>query len=129
MALRSVKLLITLICLTGCSKTVEVEKQMTWSCDPRPNNRPQWALWLRYVDSPQHIEYIADPKLCRALAESGRRVVTVRFRVWSDGLRGGLLGYNIITVDGRPETADVPGGGASAREGEAGPHPLEAALQ
>ncbi len=129
MALRVIAFAATLLLCTSCTREVEVEKQMTWNCGPKPADRPSAALELRYVEDPHYIEYVDSRETCEALQAAGREVVRVRFRVWSHEFRRELKGYTLLSIDGRPPRWSGQQGG-SAHEGEfTGPHPLEAALR
>ena len=57
---------------------------------------------------------------------AGKRTVVVTFDTWGNSYRG-LIGYNEVSVDGKP-VVGVGGWGSSGAKEEIGPHPLESLL-
>jgi len=108
---------VLVLILIGCTRTVNVAKQMTWECAPEEYKtgyyaRPDEYVRFRYVDEPHCSEVESARNLCAELRLIGKPVVSVDFEVWGGVGPLSREGYNIVTVEGRP-LADVGGWGNS----------------
>jgi hypothetical protein len=90
--------------LTGCNRQRVIKVEMTWEC--APDQYKSWApdaqpVRFKYVADPQYEEVVSGPGLCDQLKASGKKVVVVEYEAWGDYFHG-LVGYNEISVDGKP---------------------------
>ncbi len=117
-----------LLVLVGCTRAVNVTKQMTWECAPdeyKPalGARPDEYVRFRYVEEPRCFDVESARNLCAELQSMGKRVVSVQFEV-----RGGpgplaRRGYRIVAVEGRP-LIDVGGWGSNGANDFSGACPI-----
>jgi hypothetical protein len=119
-------LLVSLSLVTGCSRRINVSKEMTWECAPE-HNMPQYpeaqCVRFKFVEDPSWEDEISGRGLCDQLRASGKRVITVEFETWGDTFRG-LIGFREVSVDHKP-IVDVGVWGSVGAHGRVGPHPLE----
>ena len=119
-------LLVSLSPVVGCSRQINVAKEMTWECAPE-HNMPQYpeaqCVRFKYVEDPSYEEEVSGRGLCDQLTASGKKVVVVEYETWGDSIRG-LIGFREVSVDGKP-IVDVGGWGSSGHHERVGPHPLE----
>jgi hypothetical protein len=119
-------LLASLSLATGCTRHVDITKEMTWECAPE-HYMPQYPeaqpVRFRFVEDPQFEELVSGRGLCDQLKACGRRVVAVKFETEGNSIRG-LIGFREVSVDGKP-IVDVGGWGSSGSHSPVGPHPLE----
>jgi hypothetical protein len=127
----------------GCTHYRWAEKEMTWSCKPpealRVPGNPGIlfgvpTLELRFKQDPASIEYMTGPtaeKLCEDLSQRSKKALRVRFELRGSDFHG-LVGYNIVSIDGKKIGYQIGDGGSSAWSGDGGvrsPHPFSNAFR
>ena len=119
-------LLVLMSSAAGCTRHVNVSKEMTWKCAPE-HYMPQYPeaqpVRFRFIEDPSYEEVVSGKGLCDQLKASGKRVVVVQYDTWGNSFRG-LIGYREVSVDSRP-IVDVGGWSSSGAHERVGPHPLE----
>lgn len=131
-------LLLLMLWAAGCTRHVNVSKEMTWECSPEdfmPEYPEAQPVRFTYVENPSYYDVVPGKGLCDQLKASGKRVVVVQFETHGNSSRG-LIGYHEVAVDGKPiinaggwgySGAHEPSGWVSGAHGNEliGPHPLE----
>ena len=92
--------------LVGCTRHVEVSKQMSWECAPEEYKQGYYAkpdeyVRFRFVEDPRCFEVESAKNLCADLRNIGKPAITARFDVWGGPLK---QGYHMIAVEQRPLT-------------------------
>jgi len=106
------------ICVSffGCTRHVNVSKQMTWECAPEEYKqgyyaRPDEYVRFRFVDNPHCFEVEASKNFCAELRKQGKPIITARFDVWG-GRFLAAEGYRMLEVE-QPKLIDIGGWGNS----------------
>ena len=122
------------ICMTffGCTRHVDVNKEMTWECAPEEytqgyNARPDEYVRFRFVDNPRCFEVESAKNLCAELRQIGKPIINARFDVWG-GRFLAAQGYRMVAVEQKP-LIDVGGWGRSGANDPTGRCPIEKALE
>jgi len=113
---------------TGCTRSVTVQKQMTWECAPDEYNpafyaRPDEYVRFRYIEEPHCFEVESARNLCAELRSIGKHAVMVDIKVWGGPKRLSTEGYKIVDVEGHP-LRDVGGSGNSGSNDFTGVCPI-----
>lgn len=127
-------LILTAICIAfvGCTRHVNVDKQMTWECAPEEYKqgyyaRPDEYVRFRFVDNRRCFEVESSKNFCSDLRQTGKQEVTARFDVWG-GRFFAARGYQMIEVEHRP-LIDVGGWGNSGANDSTASCPLGNAVE
>jgi hypothetical protein len=113
-------------------RTIEATEMMTWECRvvPQGSGLPdQRIVLMRYVKDPSQFIHQVDSTggLCHAITAiaNGDSTVAVTASVWGNK-RQGLIGWNEISINGKPFPRNGEFGGSGSDGTDGREHPYDA---